>query len=56
MSAVGGEGVAIEHAREAVNWSGCDPKQKSSGASYRSFWIGGNTDIHAVGRLVTQFS
>src|SRR5262245_60879502 len=25
MSAVGGEGVAIEHACEAVNWSGCDP-------------------------------
>jgi len=24
MSAVGGEGVAIEHACEAVNWSGCD--------------------------------
>jgi hypothetical protein len=24
MAAVGGEGVAIEHVYEAINWSGCD--------------------------------
>jgi hypothetical protein len=33
MSAVGGEGVAIEHACEAVNWSGCD---EVDGASHKA--------------------
>jgi hypothetical protein len=36
MSAVGGEGVAIEHACEAVNWSGCDPLTDVSGRSVLS--------------------
>src|SRR5262252_2453786 len=36
MSAVGGEGVAIEHACEAVNWSGCDPEAEVKGGFART--------------------